>query len=974
MERSFAALADDLRRSIEGEVRFDAGSRALYATDASNYRQVPIGVVIPRTLDDVVATVAACGRHGAPVLSRGGGTSLAGQCCNVAVVMDFSKYLHRIVALDPSARRADVEPGVVLDQLRDAAERHHLTFAPDPSTHTHNTLGGMIGNNSCGVHSVMGGKTVDNVETLDVLTYDGVRMTVGPTDDAAFAAILAAGGRRADIYRRLRALVDRHADEIRARYPKIPRRVSGYNLDQLLPENGFNVARALVGTEGTCVTMLGARVRLVDSPPERALLVLGYPDVFSAADHVPDVLAHRPIGLEGIDDRLIQDMKAIGLHPEDVQLLPPGGGWLMAEFGGRTREEAEAAAHACMRTLGKVKAPPAMKLFDDRKQEKMLWTVRESGLGATAHVPNKRITWEGWEDAAVAPARLGEYLREFRALLDRHHYQGDLYGHFGDGCVHTRIDFDLETQAGIAKFHAFLSDAADLVVRFGGSFSGEHGDGQSKAEFLPRMFGDTLVGAFRDFKTIFDPAGKMNPGKIVDPWRPVDNLRLGVAYNPRVVDSHFGYPKDGGRFNRALLRCVGIGNCRQHHGDTMCPSYRATREEMHSTRGRARLLFEMMAGDVLTGGFREPAVKQALDLCLSCKGCKGDCPVHVDMATYRAEFFARYYKGRLRPLRAYAFGYLDRVAQCSAAAPGLVNALCQARASSALAKRMLGVAPARRLPRFARCAFVRDFRPRAGPAGRTAVMLWPDTFNNYFHPDVAHAAVTVLTAAGFDVTLPQGHLCCGRPLYEYGFLDAARAYLLRILDRLGPQIDAGMPVVVLEPACASVFRDELPNLLPDHERGMRLAAQTYFFDEFLDARAPQFRPPALGRSALVHAHCHRKALLGKASGSTLLSRAGLRGEVLDSGCCGMAGAFGFERAKYEVSLQIGEQVLLPRVRAADADTLLIADGYSCREQIAQCTGRTALHPAQVLALALRNAAPASTRSDVQRREEAASPG
>jgi Fe-S oxidoreductase len=684
------------------------------------------------------------------------------------------------------------------------------------------------------------------------------------------------------------------------------------------------------------------------------LLVLGYPDVYSAGDHVPEVLAQGPIGLEGIDDRLISDMKAIGLHPEDVKLLPPGNGWLMAEFGGRTKEEADAKAHACMQAVSKVAHAPSMKLFDDPGEERMLWTVRESGLGATAHVPNKRITWEGWEDAAVAPEKLGDYLREFRALLERHHYQGDLYGHFGQGCVHTRIDFDLETRAGIERFHAFLSDAADLVVRFGGSFSGEHGDGQSKAEFLPRMFGERLVSAFRDFKTIWDPEGRMNPGKIVDAWLPVDNLRLGTRYNPKVVDTYFRYPRDSGRFNRALLRCVGIGNCRQHHGDTMCPSYRVTREEMHSTRGRARLLFEMMSGEVLRGGFREPAVKEALDLCLSCKGCKGDCPVHVDMATYRAEFMARYYQGRLRPLRAYVFGYLDRWARLATHVPRLFNALTQTALTASIAKGILGVARERRLPRLAPRSFVADFTPRT-PADdqRPEVLLWPDTFNNYFHPDVAHAAVAVLEAAGWRVRVPSSRLCCGRPLYEFGFLASARSYLRTILSTLASDIDAGIPLVVLEPACAAVFRDELTNLLPDDERAMRLAAQTFFFDEFLDRKAPQFHPPPLNRRALVHAHCNRKALLGKHSGETLLARAGLTGEVLDSGCCGMAGAFGFERAKYGVSVAIGEQVLLPQVRLASDDVLLVADGYSCREQIAQCTGRTAWHPAQVLALALR---------------------
>jgi FAD/FMN-containing dehydrogenase len=645
----YAALERELAATVDGEVRFDIGSRALYATDGSNYRQVPIGVVVPRSVDAVVATVAACRKHGAPVLSRGGGTSLAGQCCNVAVVIDFSKYVNRILELDPVAKIAHVEPGCVLDTLRNAAERHHLTFAPDPSTHSHNTLGGMIGNNSCGVHSVMGGKTVDNVLELDVLTYEGLRFTARQVDDREQQRILADGGALARLHRGLNGVRDRYADRIRARFPKIPRRVSGYNLDELLPENGFDLARALVGTEGTCVVVLGARLRLVDSPPGRSLLVLGYPDVYSAADHVMEVLKHRPIGLEGLDDRLIADMRAIGLHPEDVELLPKGNGWLLVEFGGRDRGESDAKARACMEAIAKTGRAPAMKLFDDPVQERMIWTVREAGLGATAHVPNKKITWEGWEDAAVPPERLGDYLRDFRALLERYEYAGDLYGHFGQGCVHTRIDFDLETRDGIAKFHRFLGDAADLVVRYGGSLSGEHGDGQSKAQFLPKMFGDDLVQAFREFKAIFDPQGRMNPGKIVDPYLPVENLRLGDTFAPPQPLTHFRFPKDAGVFSRAALRCVGVGNCRQQHHQTMCPSYRVTMEEKHSTRGRARLLFEMLRGDALTGGWRDENVKESLDLCLACKGCKGDCPVHVDMATYKAEFLSHYYEGRLRP-------------------------------------------------------------------------------------------------------------------------------------------------------------------------------------------------------------------------------------------------------------------------------------------------------------------------------------
>jgi Fe-S oxidoreductase len=652
-------------------------------------------------------------------------------------------------------------------------------------------------------------------------------------------------------------------------------------------------------------------------------------------------------------------MKAIGLHPDDVELLPDGGGWLLAEFGGRDRDESDTRARACMAALAKVAHPPTAKLFDDPVEERMIWKVREAGLGATAHVPNKTITWEGWEDAAVPPDKLGGYLRDFRALLDRYRYAGDLYGHFGQGCVHTRIDFDLETHDGIATFRRFLDDAADLVVRYGGSLSGEHGDGQSKAILLPRMYGEKLVQAFREFKAIFDPQGRMNPGKVVDPFAPDQNLRLGTSFNPPQVVTHFKFPQDAGDFGRVMLRCVGIGNCRQSHGQTMCPSYRVTREEKHSTRGRARLLFEMMHGDVLKAGWRDEAVRESLDLCLACKGCKGDCPVSVDMATYKAEFLSHYYDGRLRPRQAYALGRIDRVAALASRAPRLVNAIAGSRALGGLARRAAGIAPSRRIPAFAPETFSAWFRRRAPRAATRAetVMLWPDTFTEHFHPEVGRAAVAVLEAAGFAVRMPRRRLCCGRPLYDFGMLDTAQRYLRTILDTLREPIDAGMAFVMLEPACASVFRDELVNLLPGDEVAKRLAKQTWFFDEFADRHLAHLAIRPLARSALVHAHCHQKALIAHDAGKAALAITGVDADVLDAGCCGMAGSFGFDRDKVDLSVAIGERVLLPAVRAASADTLVIADGFSCREQIVQSTGREALHLAQVLHMALPADAP-----------------
>jgi FAD/FMN-containing dehydrogenase/Fe-S oxidoreductase len=955
------SLERALRRRVRGEVRFDAGSRALYSTDASNYRQVPIGVVVPRTLRDVIEAVACAREAGAPIVARGGGTSLAGQCCNVAVVIDTSKHLNRILWLDPARRRARVQPGLILDDLRNRAEEHHLTFAPDPSTHNHCTLGGMIGNNSCGVHSVMGGMTSDNVEDLDVLLYDGTRLTLGPTPDGELERICAEPGRRGEIYRKLRELRDRHAAAIRSRFPMIPRRVSGYDLPQLLPERGFNVARALVGTEGTCALVLAATVRLVHSPPCRSLLVLGYEDVYHAADHIPEVMEAGPIGCEGIDEQLVEDMKWKGIHPDDIKLLPEGRGWLLVEFGGETKQEADAKARKLMDRL---RGGPSLKLFDDAEREKQLWRVREAGLGATARRQDGKENWEGWEDSSVPPERLGEYLRKLRQLFDRYGYDGALYGHFGQGCVHTRIDFDLRTADGIAKYRRFISDAVDLVVAHGGSISGEHGDGQSKAEFLPRMFGDELVRAFEEFKAIWDPDWKLNPGKVVRPNRIDDDLRIGAHYHPPAPRTHFHYQDDDFSFAKATARCVGIGECRKTESGTMCPSYMVTMEEMHSTRGRAHLLFEMLQGNPLRGGWRDPAVKEALDLCLACKGCKGECPVNVDIATYKAEFLSHHYARRLRPRAAYAMGLIHWWARAASRAPWLVNPISR----TSLFKRLGGVAPSRDVPKFAPRTFRAWFeaRPRVN-AGGERVLLWADTFNNFFHPEVAQAAVEVLEAAGFEVIVQAERLCCGRPLYDYGMLTLAKRKLRQILDELREEIERGTPVVGLEPSCVSVFRDELVGLFPHDADAQRLARQTHTLTAFLRSRAPGWRPPPLDCPALVHGHCHHKAVLRWDKEQELIRAVLPKSQVIDSGCCGMAGSFGYEADKYDISMRIGERRLLPKVRAAPEDTLIVSDGFSCHGQI-ETAGRRPLHIAQVLQMALRQRAmePRASRIAVRR--------
>ncbi|MDR9424591.1 MAG: FAD-linked oxidase C-terminal domain-containing protein [Marinobacter sp.] len=940
-------LARALKEQVRGDVRLDASDRALYATDASNYRQVPLGVVVPRDARDVETVVALARDFDVPLLMRGAGTSLAGQTCNAAIVLDTSRYMNDILHLDPEARHADVQPGVVCDQLRNAAEVHGLTFGPDPSTHTHCTLGGMVGNNSCGAHSVMAGKTVDNIESMEVLTYDGLRLTVGPTSEAELEEIIAEGGRRGELYAGMRSLRDRYADAIRQGFPQIRRRVSGYNLEALLPENGFNVAEALIGTEGTCAITLSARARLIPSPPHRVLVVFGYEDICQAGDEAPSIMETGPLALEGIDDQIVSDMRRKGYSLKALEGLPEGDGWLLAEYGGETADEAENRAKQALEQVGANCRDS--RIYTDTAEANLVWSVRKSGAAATNAFPGEPETYPGWEDAAVDPAQVGQYLRDYRALLERYGYRSSLYGHFGDGCIHGRVTFDLSTHEGVKKWRAFTEEAADLVVSYGGSLSGEHGDGQARAELWPRMFGPELMQAFADFKALWDPEHRLNPHKLIDPYRLDENLRVGPDYNPiEPRPLHFTFPKDLGSFAQAAGRCVGVGKCRSGSGGIMCPSFRGTREEQYSTRGRARLLFEMLEGDPLDTGWDSPAVHDALDMCLGCKACKHECPVQVDMATYKSEFMAHYYERNRRPKQAWTLGMIHEWSRVAGHAPRLVNTLAGLPGINQAVRAVTGISEHRALPKFSERPFTKDYRSPA-PAGgdRPAVMLWPDTFSNYLDAGVPGAAVRVLEALGYEVRLPGKPLCCGRPLYDYGFLDKARKRLEQTMSALEPAIQEGIPVVGVEPSCMSVFRDELLNFFPNDERAQWLAKNTRLLPDFLN-QLDLDQWPTLEGEVLLHGHCHQKAFDGMDGTRAVLEKLGLTVSTPDTGCCGMAGGFGFDADKYEVSQRIAEDVLLPAVRNSKESTFVVSDGFSCREQIERGTGRTVLHSAQLL--------------------------
>jgi Fe-S oxidoreductase len=675
---------------------------------------------------------------------------------------------------------------------------------------------------------------------------------------------------------------------------------------------------------------------------------------------VTDINPFQPTALEGFDYKLYRDFeKKGGPHREYIGMLPEGKGWLMAEFGAERKQDALELVHRVMDVLKNSAGAPNMKLFTRKEDMAHLWELRESAPGATAFVPGEADTWPGWEDSAVAPEKLGGYLRDLGALYRKYEYNPRLYGHFGHGCVHCRVDFDLTSEPGIRKWKSFMEEATDLCVRYDGSLSGEHGDGQARGEFLKKMFGEELLQAFREFKSIWDPEWKMNPGKVVEPYRIDENLRLGAGYRPWEPETHFQWPDDYGSFAHVTLRCVGIGKCRRKASkkagdDTMCPSFMVTHEERHSTRGRARLLWEMLNGQVITGGWRDESVKEALDLCLACKGCKGDCPVNVDMATYKAEFLSHYWEGRLRPRQAYGFGLIDQWARLASVAPGFVNLFTQLPVLSTIAKRAAGIPPGRRIP-----SFVPETSSRGSASVGLAVRGSPKSSSG--------PILSIITSSrkprrqrskcwstfGYQAEVPMQRLCCGRPLYDYGFLDRARRYLTVVLDALGPAIEAGTPMVVLEPSCCSVFRDELRGLMPDSRRAHRLVENTFLLSEFLEQKVKNYDPPKLKRKAIVQGHCHHKAIMRLYDEEAVMKKMGLDFQVLDSGCCGMAGAFGFEPDKYDLSVQCGERALLPVVRQAGSSTLIIADGFSCKEQIQQRTERHALHLAEVMQMALR---------------------
>jgi FAD/FMN-containing dehydrogenase/Fe-S oxidoreductase len=932
-------LLTRLRAAGVRDVRVDRTTRAAYSSDASLYRVLPQAVAFPQSAAEVAAAIDAAGELELPVTARGAGTSVAGNAIGPGLVLDLSRHLHRILDLDPVTRTARVEPGLVLADLQRAASEHGLRFGPDPSTHNRCTIGGMIGNDACGSRALGYGRTAYNVDALRLVTGTAAELSVsrlgGIMQTHGFDERLAA----------LQRLVGGSLAVLRTEFGRFQRQISGYPLQHLLPENGFDVTRALVGTEGTLGVVTEATLRLVEEPAERVLVVFGFPDIVAAAEATPAVLEHRPTACEGLDSRIVDVVRGRRGN-RAVPALPRGGAWLMVELVGETRAEVVGRARLLVASVPALEA----RLIDDACEAAVLWRIREDGAGLAGRAPSGAPAWAGWEDAAVPPQALGAYLREFEDLVREHGLTHMPFGHFGDGCVHTRLDFRLGKPRGAEQLREFLIEAARLVARHGGSLSGEHGDGRARSELLPHMYSGEALRVMAGVKAVFDPCGLLNPGVLVEPARLDHDLRI-TPVQPRLQHLAFSFADSNGDFAEAVHKCTGVGRCRvtsAASGAVMCPSYVATREEKDSTRGRARVLQELVNGNFVKG-WQDPAVHEALDLCLSCKGCASDCPTGVDIATWKSEVLHQTYRGRLRPLTHYSLGRLPRWARLASRAPAAANWLSQMPALRRMLFAVAGIDQRRTAPRFAAQTFRQWFESRTTQGSRPSasdVVLFVDSFTNAFSPEVGKAMVRVLEHAGFRVSLTSRDTCCALTWISTGQLDGAKRILSRALAALDRTPD-DVPIVGIEPSCTAALRHDAVRLLPGTTAG-RVASRVVTLAELL-SRHPTWTPPDLrGTELVAQPHCHHHAVIGWDADADLLARAGAQVNRV-GGCCGLAGNFGMERGHYDVSLAVAEQQLLPAVRRAGPDAVVLADGFSCRTQVADLAGRRSGHLAQVLA-------------------------
>ena len=926
LNESARALASALSQARPGLlIDTSALARSQYAYDASNYRLTPAAVAYPRDTDDVVALVRAASDRKLPVISRGSGTSMAGNAIGPGIVVDFARHMNHVLSIDPVERTATVQAGTILDELQTQAARHQLMFGPDPSSHSRATLGGMIGNDACGNHSVAYGRTSDHVLSLEVVLADGVRALVTGAGIEAIEEQHA--DRVAELESQLRELAQNNLAALRTELDRIPRQVSGYHLHRLLPERGFDVARALVGSEGTLAVIVTATLLLLDRPTRSSLVIVGYDDMIQAAEDVPTILGFAPTAIEGMDEAIVETMRA-RRGPDAVAALPEGQAWLYVEFGGTDESQLDETAANLVAALTASGRSRQARVVPTATERASLWRVREDGAGLAANLVDGERSWPGWEDAAVAPANLAPYLREFRQLLAAHDYGGVLYGHFGAGCVHVRINFDTGSDTGLDSMRAFLLEAAALVTRHGGTLSGEHGDGRARSELLPIMYSQRMLGVFAQVKTIFDPDSLLNPGIITDP----DALRAHIPHAPMKAAATFRLAHDHGDFAHAVGRCIGIGRCVAPTGGVMCPSYRATGRERDSTRGRARALQDMVSGNsTIANSFASPEVLDTLDLCLSCKACATDCPTGTDMATYKSEFLHRHYRRRIRPISHYTLGWLPAAAALATRVAPLANRLLSLRTVRRSLPRLAGVTDRRPLPKFVARRRSRSLFASIDTADGEA-LLFLDTFTRSFRPELATAAARVLADAGIAVRVAP-RVCCGLTWTTTGQLDMARRMMRRTAETLTRAEYADKPIIVLEPSCAAALASDLPELLGTDD-ARAVAARILTFDHALQTlAAPQWNYPTLPSDGVLQTHCHEHATFPSHQQSTSLRTHGMTNLDEAVGCCGLAGNFGYEADHYDTSIAVAAVALTPALERASTGAVVLADGFGCRTQI-----------------------------------------
>ena len=952
-------LERELGKVIRGDVRFDAGSRLLYSTDASMYQVEPVGIVIPRDADDVRAAIETAAKHKVAVLPRGGGTSLTGQTVNHALVLDFSRYMDRVLEVNAEELWVRVQPGLVQDNLNHHVRPQGLGFGPDTSTSSRATLGGMLGNNSGGSHSIAYGLTVEHVIELTTVLADGSRAVFGEVTPDEFAAKCRAPGLEGQIYREVARIRDAYADDIRTKYPPHWRRVMGYNLNELVPEIGrrhatngtLNMARLIVGSEGTFVSVVEAKMRLIRRPKKTAVEVIHYREIQEALESSSSLLETGPYAVE-LTDKMILDLARNNIEQSQRMGFVHGdpGAIMIVEYAGETDAEVRAKIEALDARRQRERFGYEAHVAYDGAEQASIWKLRKAGLGLLLGMKGDKKPIAFVEDTAVAPQHLAEFVSRFREIFAKHDTEGAYYGHCSVGCLHIRPVIDLKTPRGLEQVKAIADEITDLVVRFNGTISSEHGDGRARSPYLERMYGPRIMQAFRELKRAFDPDNRMNPGNIVAPAGVTEHLRYGTQYTTWEPKTLLDFSEQGG-FAASIEMCNGVGACRKTLEGTMCPSYMATKDEEHSTRGRANALRAVLSGRLPAKEFTGRRLYEVMDLCLECKGCKAECPANVDMAKLKYEFLHHYYQANGLPLRNRLFGRIARMNRLGARMPALVNWLSNLTPSRWALEKIAGIDRRRPLPALAAQTFTDWFARRTPPAAapRGEVVLFNDTFTTYNVPEIARAAVGVLEAAGYRVVLVD-RKCCGRPLISKGMLGEAREHALWNVERLAPYARRGVPIVGLEPSCLLTLRDETVDLVRTDD-ARAVAKQSFLFEEFLvreHGRGLELAFGAKGKKALLHGHCHQKALVGTAPTVAALRWAGFDVQEIDSGCCGMAGSFGFEREHYDISIALGNRRLAPAVKAAPAETEIVAPGISCRQQIQHLAGRRAKHPAEVL--------------------------